>query len=66
MAKKKIEEVEQEDEYAEVPEEVLDSQDLKELEEIKNEQETKKAFDRDKSKPSESWTPRTKLRKVKW
>jgi len=31
MAKKKIEEVEQEDEYAEVPEEVLDSQDLKEL-----------------------------------
>ncbi len=61
MAKKKIEEVKQEDEYAEVPEEVLDSQDLKELEEIKNEQETKKAFDRDKSKPSESWTPRTKL-----
>ncbi len=54
------------DEYAEVPEEVLDKEDLKELEQIKNEQELKNAFEKDKLKPSESWIPKTELgREVK-
>lgn len=64
---KPIEKIEEEkDEYAEVPEEVLDKEDLKELEQIKNEQELKNAFEKDKLKPSESWTPKTELgREVK-
>ena len=59
---KPLEKVEEEkDEYAEVPEEVLDKEDLKELEEIKNQHELKVAFGKDKLKPSESWNPKTQL-----
>lgn len=68
---KKVEE--SKDEYAEVPEEVLDDTDLKELEKIKDEIELKdkviekdKRFDRDRNQPSESWEPKTQLgREVK-
>jgi small subunit ribosomal protein S5 len=66
MAKKKTEKIEEsKDEYAEIPEEVLNKEDLKELEEIKGETE-KKEFDKDKNKPSEAWEPKTQLgREVK-
>lgn len=69
MAKKvkelKIEEPQ--DEYAEVPEEVLDDKDLKELEEMKKKpEEKKKPWEKDKNKPSDSWEPKTQLgREVK-
>jgi small subunit ribosomal protein S5 len=61
---KKIEE--SKDEYAEVPEEVLDEKDLKELAEMKTEPvEIKKPWERDK-KPTEAWEPKTQLgREVK-
>ncbi len=52
---------EQKDDYAEVPEEVLDQEDLKELEEIKKEQEMKNIPEKDKLKTSELWTPKTQL-----
>jgi small subunit ribosomal protein S5 len=55
------------DEYAEIPEEVLDEKDLKELAEIKIEpEEKKKPWERDRGKSSDSWEPKTKLgREVK-
>ena len=67
MPKKKTEkeenkEQEEKDEYAEVPEEVLDEEDLKELEKIKNESESKEV-EKEKPKPSEIWEPKTKLGK---
>jgi small subunit ribosomal protein S5 len=50
------------DNFAEVPEEVLDKEDLKELEEIKKKPEVKrKPWERDNAKPIESWEPKTKL-----
>jgi small subunit ribosomal protein S5 len=50
------------DDYAEVPEEVLDKEDLKELEEIKvKPEEKKKPWERDRNRPSEPWIPKTKL-----
>jgi len=66
MTVKKIKETKmstEKDEYAEVPEQVLDASDLKELEQIKSETEVKKAFDRDKDKgqPVPAWKPKTKL-----
>ncbi len=63
MAKKE-EQIEEKDEYAEVPEEVLDELDLKELKELEESktQETKKSpAERDKIKPAESWEPKTQL-----
>ena len=49
------------DEFAEIPEEVLDKEDLKELEELKKEpEEKKKPWERDKKSP-EAWEPKTKL-----
>jgi len=49
------------DEFAEIPEEVLDKEDLKELEELKKEpEEKKKPWERDKKSP-EDWEPKTKL-----
>jgi hypothetical protein len=49
------------DDFAEVPEEILDVSDLKELEEMKKEPEQKKKpWERDK-KPVEAWEPKTKL-----
>jgi small subunit ribosomal protein S5 len=52
----KIEENNEVDEYAEIPEKVLDLEDLKELELMK------KASEEEKIKgPNESWTPKTKL-----
>jgi small subunit ribosomal protein S5 len=50
------------DDFAEVPEEVLDVADLKELEEMKKApvEEKKKPWERDK-KPVEAWEPKTKL-----
>jgi small subunit ribosomal protein S5 len=49
------------DDFAEVPEEVLDVADLKELAEIKKEPEVKKKpWERDKISP-EAWEPKTKL-----
>ncbi len=63
MTNKKIEKNEEPvDEYAEVPEEVLDKNDLEELEEIKKESE-KKEDKKDREKPSEAWEPKTKLGK---
>jgi small subunit ribosomal protein S5 len=57
------------DEYAEVPEEILDEKDLKELAEMKKApvEEKKKPWEReDRNKPSESWEPKTQLgREVK-
>lgn len=53
------------DDYAEVPEEVLDASDLKELAEIKSETEVKKAFVKDRydrgATPPVAWKPKTKL-----
>lgn len=50
------------DTFAEVPEEVLDVADLKELEEIKKKPEVKrKPWERDNVKSIESWEPKTKL-----
>jgi len=65
MAKKEIKKIEEiKDEYAEVPEEILDDTDLKELTEMKKEpEEKKKPWERDNNKPSESWEPKTKLGK---
>ncbi|MGY4884226.1 MAG: 30S ribosomal protein S5 [Nanobdellota archaeon] len=61
MTKKKTEKTEEpRDEYAEVPEEVLDKEDLKELQEIKNEKEFK-TNEKEKTRPSETWEPKTKL-----
>lgn len=52
------------DDFAEIPEEVLDEKDLKELEEMKKEPEVKKKpWERDNNKPSEAWEPKTKLGK---
>ena len=67
MAKKEIEKTEEPlDEYAEVPEEVLDRADLEELEKIKKESERKGSIKDYRDKPSESWEPKTKLgREVK-
>ncbi|MEK6833052.1 MAG: 30S ribosomal protein S5 [Nanoarchaeota archaeon] len=50
------------DDFAEVPEEILDATDLKELEEMKKEpvEEKKKPWERNK-KPAEAWEPKTKL-----
>lgn len=50
------------DDFAEVPEEILDATDLKELEEMKKEpvEEKKKPWERDKKNP-EAWEPKTKL-----
>jgi small subunit ribosomal protein S5 len=64
MTKKEIEKVEEPvDEYAEVPEEVLDKDDLEELEKIKKESE-KKVNPRDnRDRPAEAWEPKTKLGK---
>jgi len=47
------------DSFAEVPEEVLDVADLKELKEIEKKPEVKRGWDR--NKPSEVWEPKTKL-----
>ena len=55
------------DNFAEVPEEVLDEKDLKELAEMKKApvEEKKKPWERDK-KPVEAWEPKTELgREVK-
>lgn len=51
------------DEFAEVPEEVLNAEDLKELEKMKDESEkdNNKPLERDRNKPSEAWEPKTKL-----
>jgi len=64
MATKKTEKIEEpKDEYAEIPEEVLNDIDLKELAEMKKEpEEKKKPWERD-NKPSEAWEPKTKLGK---
>jgi small subunit ribosomal protein S5 len=60
MEKKIEEENIEEDEYAEIPEKVLDLEDLKELELMK------KASEEETKKTDESWTPITKLgREVK-
>lgn len=66
--KNKKEEIVEEDEYAEVPEEILDKEDLKELKEIEEKAEKEKftpAKDR-KGGPTreeviEAWNPKTKL-----
>jgi small subunit ribosomal protein S5 len=60
----KIEEDNEVDEYAEIPERVLDLEDLKELELMKKikEEEKKKPWERDQ-KPKEAWEPKTKLGK---
>lgn len=59
---------EEKDEYAEIPEEVLDDTDLKELEEINKApviEDKRKPWERDK-KPVEAWEPKTQLgREVK-
>jgi len=61
--KTKVEE-EQEDEYAEAPEKILDEKELKELEEMKKEVEVKK--DKKEEEVVEAWEPKTKLgREVK-
>jgi len=61
--KTKVEE-EQEDEYAEAPEKILDEKELKESEEIKKEVEVKK--DKKEEEVVEAWEPKTKLgREVK-
>ena len=72
MAKKvkEIEKVEEPvlvDDYAEVPEEILDEKDLKELAEMKKApvEDKRKPWERDK-KPVEAWEPKTELgREVK-
>jgi small subunit ribosomal protein S5 len=48
------------DDFAEIPEDVLDKKDLKELEEI-NEVLKEDKSEKDKIKPSGSWEPKTKL-----
>jgi len=59
---KPVEEIK--DEYAEIPEEVLDKEDLKEFKEIGKEPEIKKKpWEKDKVNPSENWEPKTKLGK---
>jgi small subunit ribosomal protein S5 len=63
----KVEEPVLMDDYAEVPEEILDDKDLKELAEMKKEpvEEKRKPWERDK-KPVEAWEPKTQLgREVK-
>lgn len=66
MAKKEkpVNKIEEEkDEYAEVPEEVLDDTDLKELAEINKIpviEDKRKPWERDK-KPAEAWEPKTQL-----
>lgn len=62
MPKRVKEEIieESKDDYAEVPEEVLDEADLKELEKIKNESESKEKA-RVNAIPSNAWEPKTKL-----
>lgn len=61
MAKKEIEKIEEKDDFAEIPEEILNKEDLKELEEIKKEPEIKKRWERGNDKPAEAWEPKTKL-----
>jgi small subunit ribosomal protein S5 len=63
----KVEEPVLVDNYAEIPEEILDEKDLKELADIKKApiEEKKKPWERDK-KPVEAWEPKTQLgREVK-
>jgi small subunit ribosomal protein S5 len=66
MAKKakEIEKIEESpiDNFAEIPEEILDEKDLKELAEMKKApvEEKKKPWEKDK-KPAEEWEPKTKL-----
>jgi small subunit ribosomal protein S5 len=63
----KVEEPVLVDNYAEIPEEILDEKDLKELADMKKEpaEEKKKPWERDK-KPAEAWEPKTQLgREVK-
>lgn len=56
LDKKNFEEETKEDEYAEIPEKVLDVEDLKELELIKKASEEEKI-----EKKSEAWIPKTRL-----
>ena len=67
-AKKEIKKAEEvKDDFAEVPEEVLDAEDLKEIAEMKKEpvevviSAKKKPWEKDQLKPIESWSPKTKL-----
>lgn len=68
MTEEKIEETkkESEDEYAEVPEEVLDEKDLKELKKAEKETEIEKKPQQRRGEPTreeviEAWEPKTKL-----